>query len=155
MDSLGEIVSIVVTSHQNYPPETLAIRMFLVTAKLIITFAVSLILLFKSDWLVRILVGPNIDQCEKVSSRWIIAGFRMTACLCGLLILYRRMDLLPHYINAIATVVPESQSLQFSTKLSVGIIEEIIKWLIAIYLIFGAPHYVRRQMRSITVEQQI
>jgi hypothetical protein len=88
MHFLSGIVSIVVTSRQNYPPETLTIKMSLVAAKLIITLALSLILLFRSDWLVNIIAGQTLDQCEKASGRWIIAGFRITACFCGLLIIY-------------------------------------------------------------------
>lgn len=159
MDSLGEIVSIVVTSRQNYPPETLTIRMFIVTVKLIITSAVSMILLFKSDWLVRILVGPNIDQCEKISSRWIIAGFRMTACLCGLLIIYPRIEHLSYYVpliingpNISSYTTFEGQS-TLSTKTLVSVLVEITKWIIAIYLIFGAPCYASWQMRTIAVKQ--
>jgi hypothetical protein len=101
MHFLSGIVSIVVAYRQNCPPETLTIKMSLVAAKLIITLALSLILLFRSDWLVNIIVGQTLDQCEKAGGRWIIAGFRITACFCGLLIIYPRIEHLSYYVPLI------------------------------------------------------
>jgi hypothetical protein len=162
MHFLGGIISIVVTLRQNCPPETLTIKMSIVVAKLIITLALSLILLFKSDWLVKIIAGQTLDQCEKASSLWIIAGFRITACLCGLLILYRRIDLIFYYVpliingpNILSYMTIEGQTSQVSAKTLVAILVEIAKWVIAIYLIFGAPHYVRRQVLTSKVKQGV
>jgi hypothetical protein len=160
MHFLSGTGSIFVTLRENCPPETLTIRMVIVIVKLIFTVAVSLILLFRSDWLVRIITGPDDNECTKADERWVIAGLRMTACFCGLLILYRRIDLLFYYIptiikgsNILSYMALEGQSSQLSAKTLAAILVEIIKWGIAIYLIFGAPHYVRRQMRAIAAEQ--
>jgi hypothetical protein len=49
----------------------------------------------------------------------------------------------------------EGQSSLLSTKTFVGIVVEIIKWIIAIYLIFGAPHYVRWQVRTSEAKQGV
>jgi hypothetical protein len=46
----------------------------------------------------------------------------------------------------------EGQSSQLSSKTAVGIIVEITRWIIAIYLIFGAPHFVRWQIQAGTVK---
>lgn len=162
MHFLSGIISIVVTLQQNYPPETLTLRMSIVTARLIITFATSLILLFRSDWLVRIIVGPTIGQCEIASSRWIITGFRITACLCGLLIIYHRIEMLFYYVptiingpNILSYMTLGGQTSQVSAKTLVAILVEIIKWVLAIYLILGASHYVHWQMRRIAVKQGV
>jgi hypothetical protein len=159
---LSGIVSIVVTLHQNSPPETLTIRMSIIAAQLVITFALSLILLFRSDWLIKIIAGQTLDQCEKISSRWIIAGFGMTTCFCGLLILYYRIYLLSYYIpiiikgpNISSYMTIQGQSSEVSAKIFVTILTEIAKWIIAIYLIFGASHYVRWQMRTTAVKQGV
>jgi hypothetical protein len=159
MDFLGEIISLVVTSHQNYSPETLTTRMFIIAVKLIFTLVVSLILLFRSDWLARIIGGQTLDQCEIVSTRWIIAGFRMTACFCGLFIIYNRIEYLSYYVSLIINGPNISSYTTFqgqsnlSTKTLVSVLVEITKWIIAIYLIFGAPCYARWQMRAIEVKQ--
>lgn len=162
MESLGGIASSVVTLSQNYPQEIFAIRMSIIAAKSVITFVLSLILLFRSDGLVRMIAGPDTNECEKVSSRWIITGFRITACFCGLLIIYHRIKLLFYYIpaiingpNILSYMTLEGQSSLLSTKTSAGIIVETAKWIIAIYLILGAPYYVRRQMRTIAVKQGV
>jgi hypothetical protein len=162
MHFLGGIVSLVVTSRQNYPPETLTIRISIIAAQLVITFALSLIFLFRSDWLVRIVVGPNTDQCEKANGRWIITGFRITACFCGLLILYPRMERFWYYAsiiingpNILTYFTLEGQTSQLPTKQFVGIILEIIKWVFAIYLIFGASHYASWQARATAVKQGV
>lgn|GEM_PF-3394774 len=157
---LGGIVSSVIMLSQNCSPETFAIRMTIIAAKLIITFAVSLILLFWSDGLVRIITGPDADECEQVDSRWVIAGLRLVACFCGLLVLYHRIELLFYYIptiikgpNILSYMTLEGQSSLLSTKTLAITIMEITSWIFAIYLIFGAPHYVRSQMQTITMEQ--
>jgi len=152
LHALGSIISVVAVLNPSYAAETIFPKIFFVILKLSFAFAVSPILLFRSDWLVQIIAGPNTDQCEKVSSRWIIAGFRITACFCGLLMIYYRMDLLFYYAHAISTVVPENQSSQYFTKILAGIFVEIIGWIIAVYLIFGAPHYAAWQMRSTAVK---
>jgi hypothetical protein len=155
MSFLGGTSSFFATLHQNRPPETFVLRMFIITAKLIITLTVSLILLFRSDWLVKLITGRDAEECEKVSSRWIIAGFRIIACLCGLLIIYRRIDLLFYYVpliingpNILSYLTLEGHSSLFSTKTSARILVEIVKWIIAIYLTLGASHYAHWQMRK-------
>jgi hypothetical protein len=153
LHALSSIISVAVALNPNYSREPISPKILFVTLKLLFAFAVSLILLFRSDGLVRIIAGPKTDECEIVSSRWIIAGFRMTACLCGLLILYRRIDLLLYYTHAISTFTLEGQSPLFSTKISVGFPMEIIKWFVGIYLIFGAPHYASWQARATAVKQ--
>jgi hypothetical protein len=163
MQSLGGIGSAAIMLSQNYLPETFAIRIAITAAKSVITFAVSMILLFRSDGLVRLIAGPDADECAKVDGRWVIAGLRMTACFCGFLILYRRIDLLFYYIPAfinngssiLSYMTFEGQSSKISTKALVIIPMETTRWIILTYLIFGAPHYVRLQMRAIRMEQQI
>ncbi|MGB7580941.1 MAG: hypothetical protein WBL85_00650 [Sedimentisphaerales bacterium] len=163
MHSLGGIGSaVVMLSQKDLLPEAFAIRVFIIAAKSAITFAVSLILLFRSDGLVRIIAGPDADECAKVDERWTIAGLRMTACFCGLLILYRRIDLLFYYIPAFIngsgvfsyTILERQSSRISSTRALIIILAEIAEWILGIYLIFGAPHYVRRQIQAITIEQQ-
>jgi hypothetical protein len=162
MHGLGGIVSLVVTSSQNYPPETLTIRMLIITAQLVIPLALSLILLFRSDWLVKIVTGPDANQCEKVSSRWIIGGFRITACLCGLLIIYPRIERFDYYVHLIMNgpdissyFTLQGQTSQVSAKTLAAILVEIVKWIFAIYLIFGAPHYVNWQVQASEAKQGV
>ena len=161
--SIGGIGSAVCILSQKYLlPEAFTIRMSITIAESIITFAVSLILLFWSDGLVRLIAGPDTNECAKVDGHWIIAGLRITTCFCGLLILYHHIDLLFYYIPALINgsgifsymTLERQLSRISSTKALVIILAEIAEWILGIYLIFGAPHYVRWQLRAITIEQQ-
>jgi hypothetical protein len=153
---LGGISSAVIRLKLNCPPETFTTGMFIIATGLLIILAASLILLFWSDLLARIVTGPDADLCEKVDGRWIIAGLRMTACLCGLIILYRPISLMiPAIINCpniLSYMTLEGQMFQLSTRATVITLTETIKGVFAIYLILGAPHYVRWQMRAIAAK---
>ena len=163
MHSLNGIGSaVVMLSQKDLLPEAFPIRMSITVAKSIITFALSLILLFWSDGLVRIIAGPDADECAKVNIQWIIAGLRMTACFYALLILYHRIDLIFYYIPAFINgtgifsyMTLERQSSRISsTKALVIILAEITVWIIGIYLIFGAASLCAWQMRAVTIKQQ-
>lgn len=156
MHSLGGMGSAVVNFSTKCPPETLTAKMFIITAESVITLAASLILLFWSDWPARIVTDPDAGQCEKVDGRWIITGLRLTACLCGLLLLYRPISLLiPAIINCpniLSYMTLEGQMFQLSTRTTVATLTATLQGVFAIYLIFGAPHYVHWQMRAIAAK---
>ena len=161
MHSLSEIGSAVVRLNQNCPPETFNTRVIIFAVESVVTFILSLILLFRPDGLIRIIAGPDAGLCEKINGSRIIAGLQLTACFCGLLILYPRIERLFYYIpaitkgpNILSYMTLEGQSTVISTRMLVGILVETVKWVFAVYLIFGAPHYVRWQMRTIKVKEQ-
>jgi hypothetical protein len=121
--------------------------------------AASLVLLFRSDGLARIIAGPDAGQYEKVDVRWIISAFQMTACLCGLLMIYSCITSLFYYVPSIikgpilSYMTLEGQSSLLSPRLLAGGCVQIVDCIIAVYLIFGAPHYVRWQMRKLSAEE--
>lgn len=133
------------------PQENFPLKIPFIILKLLFTFAVSLILLFRSDWLIKILVGQNADQFEKISDRWVITGFRMMTCFSGLIIIYSGIDRLFHYVP----IIMQGLSSQTSTRTIVIILEELTGWFIGTYLIFGASHYVNWQLRSAAVKQGV
>ncbi len=162
MHSLSGIISIVSALHQNFVPETLTLRVCIEILKTIVTLVMSLLLLFWSGWLVRILTGQTPDRVEIVSNRWIIAGFRFTVCFCGLLCFYNRILMLFYYVpaiikgpNALSYTTLQGQTSLISAKILVGILVEIAAWIITIYLILGAPHYINWQLRSSAVKQGV
>jgi hypothetical protein len=161
MHSLGGMGSAVVNFSTKCPSETLNTKTFIITTQFVITLTLSLILLFRSDGLVRMIAGPDAGRCEKVDCTWIIAGLRLTACFCGLLILCSHIERLFFYIpaiikgpNILSYMTLEGQSSVISAKRLAGFLVEVAKLIFAIYLIFGAPHYVRWQMRTIKVKEQ-
>jgi hypothetical protein len=161
MHFLGGVSSDVVPLELKCPPETFTARMLVIVVEAVIALVASLILLFRSDGLARMITGPDANQCEKADGRWTIAALRITACFCGLLILYWRIALLivnvPAIINGpniLSYMTLEGQSSLLSAQTLARILVEVIKGIFAIYLILGAPHYVRRQMRAIAAKSR-
>ena len=161
MHFLGGVSSAVVQLESKCPPETFTAKMLVIVIEAVITLVASLILLFWSDGLARMITGPDADQCEKVDAHWIIAWLRITACFCGLLILYPRIERLFFYVpaiikgpNILSYMTLEGQSSRLSAQTLARILVEVTKWFFGVYLIFGAPHYVRRQMWAIAVKSR-
>jgi hypothetical protein len=153
MHFLSGIGSIIITSNIKCPPESFTTKMFIIAAQLVITLIISLILLFWSDGLTKLITGQDADQYEKTDMQSIIKGFRLTMCLCGLLILYQPVSLLiPAIINGPKTIFDMALNrLEFPlpARTLVTVITQTTKGILGIYLIFGAPHYVHWQMRAI------
>ena len=162
MRSLSWIGSAAVRLNVQCPPESFPTTIFVIAVELILSLTASLIFLFKSENLVQMLTGPDIDQCVKVDNLWVITGLQMTACFCGLLILFPRIERLFFYVpaiikgtNILSYLTIEGQTSVIPVKRTVGFLMEITKLIFAIYLIFGAPHYVRWQMRSISAKREV
>lgn len=156
MHSLNIISSAFIRPQITCPPETSTARILIIAAESIVTLALSLILLFRSDGLAKIIAGPDAGECEKADTRWIIAGLRLTMCLCGILMLYRPISLLiPAIINSpksLFDTVLNRQEFPLPTRTIRLIFTETIKGAFGVYLILGAPHYVRWQMRAIAAK---
>jgi hypothetical protein len=115
-----------------------------------------MILLFWSDGLTRLVAGTEAEQCETTDARSIIAGFRLTMCLCGILILYQPISLLiPAIINSpkifFDAAINRSET-PLPARTLVMFITQTIRGILGVYLIFVAPHYICWQMRAIPVK---
>jgi hypothetical protein len=141
------------------PPGNFSMIIFIIAAELIVLLIVSFILLFRSDDLARIITGPGDDLCDKVNVHSIIAAFRLTACLCGLLLTYSCIVRIFYYIPAIikgpilSYMTLQGQTSQISPGLLPGALESIAYLILAVYLISGAPHYVRWQISKLTINK--
>ncbi len=151
IDTITNISSIAFILNLNYSHENITARIILAIFKFLIFLSLSFILLFRSDGIARIIIGRDTDQFPQVNKKWIIAGFQMAACFCGLIIIYYRINSLFYYIpiivngtNTLSYLTIQGQSLA-STRMIAGVISEIIKWIFGLYLIIGAPQYVNWQ----------
>jgi hypothetical protein len=155
---IGAAVSIFLRFDTKCTPENSSMIIFIIAAELIVLIALSLTLLFRSDDLARIITGPGDDLCDKVNVHSIIAAFRLTACLCGLLLAYSCIAGLFYYIPAIikgpilSYTTLQGQVSQISPFLR-GVLEGIAYLILAAYLISGAPHYVRWQVSKLTINK--
>jgi hypothetical protein len=156
---IGAAGSIFLRFGPKFTPENSSMIIFIITAELIILIVVSLILLFRSDDLARIITGPGDDLCDKVNVHSIIAAFRLTACFCGLLLVNSCIARLFYYIPAIfkgpilSYTTLQGQMSQISPRLLTGALEGIAYLILAAYLISGAAHYVRWQISKIAINK--
>ncbi|MGA2092143.1 MAG: hypothetical protein ABSH16_01880 [Sedimentisphaerales bacterium] len=142
-----------------YPHEFLSMSFIITFAESLVLLAASMIFLFRSDGLMRMIVGPDADRCPKIDVCWVIASFRIMFCLSGLLMIYSCIMSLFYYIPTIfkGPILPyttlQGQEALLSPKLLAGGFKSIVDCVIAIYLIFGAPHYIRWQLRKMLVKE--
>ena len=140
-------------------PENSSMVSFIIAAELIVLIALSLTLLFRSDDLVRIITGPGDDLCDKVNVHSIISAFRLTACFCGLLLVNSCIARMFYYIPAIikgpilSYTTLQGQMSQISPGLLSGTLVGIAYLILAVYLISGAPHYVRWQVSKLAINK--
>jgi hypothetical protein len=154
LHALGGISSVYLNFIQNVPPDTVLFSIMLLVMQTFILFVISGIFLFKSDYLISLISGHQANQCEMVNNLWIIAGFRMTFCFCGILMLYQRIKFLFYYGSFIKSSIQAYLALQgqsiLSPKVLSGISSEIVSWIILVYLILGAPHYINWQIKILS-----
>jgi hypothetical protein len=155
MHALGAFHSISTTLQLNSSSDILIYKISLSFIKAVILFVLSMILLFHSNGLITFIIGTQTIQYEIVSKLWIITGFRMTFCFCGLLILINRLDLFLYYFtfftySKLSYTTIQGQTSLLPPTIFTGLIIELIRWFILIYLLAGAPHYLKSQMKTIS-----
>lgn len=116
-------------------------------------------LLFKSDKLAKKIVGSGYENGGAVDNIWIVAGFRAVFFLCGALIISGSINFI---INAVAFAIycpkiivdmivykyiDEVFSMPFETWLRLFV--RSCKAALGIYLLLGAPRFLRRQIKKI------
>lgn len=101
----------------------------------------------KRDWLAQKVVG-TVDWYEPASDiHWLAAAFRIICVVAGVLFLYRFLIHIAYYlsIQTISQIASGHQPFARMLKAS-------ISWLVllpfGIYLICGAPHFVRWQVKK-------
>ena len=106
------------------------------------------LLLCKSDLFVERIVGPEEPVRKDVD--WLPFAFRLTAVFAGMLYLYW---VIPRMISSIRWYIVSTRPGMMSTRSPWS---EIVGWIaqlaLGVYLVFGAPHFVRWQVRK-TLEQ--
>ena len=155
---IGEADSLFLRFDTKCTLENSSMVSFIIAAELIVLLALSLTLLFRSDDLARIITGTGDDLCDKVNVHSIVAAFRLTACLCGLLLVNSCIVRMFYYIPAIikgpilSYTTLQGQMSKISPGLLSGVLEGIAYLILAAYLISGAPHYVRWQISKLQKE---
>lgn len=114
--------------------------------------AISLAFLYyffvcKRDWLAQKVVG-TVDWYEPATDiHWLAAAFRIICVVAGVLFLYRFLIHITYYLSIQTISQIASGHLPFTR-----ILKTSISWLVllpfGIYLLCGAPHFVRWQVKK-------
>lgn len=113
-------------------------------------------MLFWSDAWVERMIGPGDEDAPPVSSIRAVGGFRVVLLFCGLLVLAGRIEILIRAVAFIA-VAPKmivnmivykhiDEVFYMPVRSWIRLIVSIAKAALGIYLVLGAPRFVRWQM---------
>jgi NADH:ubiquinone oxidoreductase subunit 5 (subunit L)/multisubunit Na+/H+ antiporter MnhA subunit len=124
----------------------------LISSIFAIAYAILIIyvLFYKANFLTEKIVGTETEPKERIW--WLPFAFRLTAVFSGILYLYR---VIPSIVSMLCAclLVSERQGAIPPTWLTWNyVIRYIILLALGIYLLYGAPHFVRWQVRK-TLEQ--
>lgn len=123
---------------------------------LIVTIAIAYFFIFKNDWLVYKIAGSGEKLSPERETLWLAGSLRMVAVLYGLILLAASIStilniiLSPlyvcHLINEILTFKTFPKSLAFSPSQWSYMIYNFLKAILAVYLLYGWPHFIRFQL---------
>jgi len=116
-------------------------------------------LLFKSDSLARKMVGLTNEDTSDVSRIWVVAGFRLTLFFCGVIIISGSVEFLVRVAGFVIVgpglIVNMILYKYIDTTFRLGFREwlrlfvDVCRAVLGIYLVLGAPHFVRWQIRKL------
>jgi len=121
-------------------------------------------LIFNNDSLTRKMAGPGDQLNPATEALWLAASLRVATVFCGLILLstsiptIRNILLVPirigPLINEIFLFDSFPKSLLFPFSKWCAIIYNFLKLILAVYLLCGAPHFLRWQFRHSIVQCQ-
>jgi len=146
----------------NFPSCLIGILCFAVFTVFIAV--ITFFLIFNNDSLARKMAGPDDQLNPTTKALWLAASLRLASVFCGLILLstsiptIRNVLLVPIRIgplineNFLFDSFPKSLLLPFPKWCA--IIYNFLKLTLAVYLLCGAPHFVRWQSRHSIVQCQ-
>jgi hypothetical protein len=108
------------------------------------------VLFYKADWLTERIVGREEPIRRDIS--WLPTAFRLACVFCGILFLYRVIPAMISTVQLYLFMQRRGSAVQSPTITGSQILAWIILLLLGLYLLYGAPHFVRWQVRK-TLEQ--
>lgn len=125
---------------------------------------ITFYLIFNNDSLARKMAGPGEKLNPAAKTLWLSSSLRIAAVFCGLILLsasiptIRNILLVPIRIRPFINEIflfdrcPRQLLMPFSEWCE--IIYNFLKLILAVYLLCGAPHFVRWQFRHCTIRCQ-
>ena len=121
-------------------------------------------LIFNNDSLARKMAGPGDQLNPATKALWLTASLRVASVFCGLILLsasiptIRNILLVPirirPFINEIFLFDSYPKTLLMPFSKWCKIIYNFLKMILAVYLLCGAPHFVRWQFRHSIFQYQ-
>ena len=135
---------------------------FVFLAGFAILIAVAILfLIFKNDNLARKMAGDGEKLNPSNEAIWLAASLRLGAVLCGLIVLSTSMPTIvsvltsPVYVRLFVNEMFLFKSFPLSFVHSPQVwctaIYNFLKVILAIYLLCGAPHFIRWQLKHVAV----
>lgn len=128
---------------------------------IVFIFLIAYSLILKNDRLACKMAGPAEPLCPVTHAIWLAASLRLATVFCGLVLLSTSIDPLVHILlwlwpsNIRQGVINIIEFKRFTPDLSprewFTNIYNFIKALLAIYLLCGAPHFTRWQLKHRTI----
>lgn len=122
-----------------------------------ILFFPSYYLIFKSDRLAEMITGPLSEKEIAVTKIHIVTYFRVMLFFCGIVIIFNSMEFLvqsaifmlegPRVVIQ-SFVQNEFSAISMSFSNWAGLFANLCKVVLGIYLVLGAPHFVRWQLKK-------
>lgn len=146
----------------NIPSPLIGILCFAVFAVFIAV--ITFYLIFNNDSLARKMAGPGDQLNPAAKTLWLSSSLRVAAVFCGLILLsasiptIRNILLVPirirPFINEIILFDRYPKPLLMPFSKWCRIIYNFLKLILAVYLLCGAPHFVRWQFRHSIIRCQ-
>jgi hypothetical protein len=148
-------LSMLIPFRQTQDTSTLGVILFLPVV-IILLVPIVYFLIFKNDWLACKMAGTGEKLNPRSETLWLAGSLRMVAVLYGLTLLSGSIPTIlnivasPLYIrplvNEIFTFRTFPKSLVFTSYQWSSMIYNFLEAILAVYLLYGWPHFVRFQL---------
>ncbi len=122
-----------------------------VLAKILVAIIIAFLFLWKSDWVVQRIIK---EDAEIVLTTWSPAGiYRLTAVIMGGFFIYGSVCEIASYIGSMIDycISMKMEGIEWGVY-SMRLINSVILLALGVYLLIGAPHLVKWQVKK-TMEQ--
>ena len=154
-------LSMLTSSAQTQDTSILRVILFL-PVFIILLIAIAYFLIFKNDWLACKMAGSGDKLNPEMETLWLVGALRIVAISYGLILLSTSIPTIlnivasPLYIrplvNEIFTFRTFPESLIFTSYQWSSMIYNFLKALLAVYLLYGWPQFVRFQLNIRKIE---
>ena len=123
----------------------------------IFTVVIISFFIFKNDSIARKMAGPGEKLNPETQAIWLVTSLRLGLVFCGLIILSTSIPAIVKILLIPVRIRPAVNEIFVFKKFPTSLVLSLRQWstiifdfgkvILAIYLLCGAPHFVRRQLK--------